>query len=397
MKQIFICEHFRNFEDEHVFNPCITHISGDVYLVGCRVIRKFATTDAVVVSPQVKSFTDTRRYTWDITHPWFGSIDSSTWWKAPKGSFDATRVLVARLGRDGTFIKQRQIAPIELRGVDARVINVSDESATRFMFTFNVWIPNQEKHKCGSTVAAIAYQTVRFENARLIVEQTEPIILCPTISECVEKNWAFWATKIENLWHISFQYNFNPHHVIVSYKTDNIVKNHCNNLVTIQHNPNPFFVNLCKFFGKAGDFEISLSTPPILLAAPFLFMGVGHVKTKWQNVLKQPRNHANKLQNFLAQNSTQIRHPILVYMMFFYLFNTATAKIMSMSHFFTVQGSQLVFPCGLTKNNTRFVVSCGNLDSEAFLLQLDSDEINQLLSDIDIDVPDFDKLNFVSI
>ena len=400
MRQVFICELFRKFADEHVFNPCIAHIERDLYIVGCRVVRKFATLpEPVRVSDAIKSLTDTRRYTWDVTHPWFGSINSSTWWKAPAQSTDVTRVGVVKIARDGTCKLLRHVHLVDLVGVDARVINVSEPPTTRFMFTFNVWVPAEggAAAKCGSTVAAIAYTTVRFENSTLIVEQPQPTILCPTISECVEKNWAFWATRKSSTWHISFQYNFSPHHVVVSYETDDIVNNHCNSVVTLRHDPAPFFADMCAFFGRRGDFEISLSTPPLQLAEPLLYMGVGHIKCKWQNILKQPRAPNNQLQNFLHSTSGSIRHPILVYMMFFYLFNASTSRMLHMSNFFTVANSQLVFPCGLTQRADTFVVSCGNLDSAAFVLQLTWSEIDALLSNIDVTRPDYSKLSFVSI
>ena len=123
---------------------------------------------------------------------------------------------------------------------------------------------------------------------------------------------------------------------------------------------NDIFDNIDTYKNKI---HISVTTPAISFN-DIEYIGVGHIKYRYENNLGDIRN--TKLSNFTLQMTLENKkfHPMYVYLMFFYTFNPTNGVVTKISNMFLPQSDYvLCFPSGICKTpNNSFLISYGDSD-----------------------------------
>lgn len=352
-------------ENENVilFNPSIAHFKNNLYLC---LYRKF------VRFPELKQKNNDYDYSvidkLNINHPWMGGPNSSFWWKSYYG-FDKSGMAILSIDDNNvvtiTNIKlnifeiingiKTSISSNPIKGVDARLLHLGNGF---FVASYNTFLGNRsdislKEGDCGNWCGLISSRIIEINDAELIFHPE--VVLCPEKSNRVEKNWSFWIHNNR----LRLSYGLENGHEIFDLKLNQNNTISCSGITT--NKSISFFNNFKKYYRN--KIHISVTTPAI----PFNdieYIGVGHIKYKYENNLRDIIN--TKLSNFTLQMTLENKkfHPIYVYLMFFYTFNPENGNVKKISNMFLPQSEYvLCFPSGITKTPyNNFLISYGDSD-----------------------------------
>ena len=142
-------------------------------------------------------------------------------------------------------------------------------------------------------------------------------------------------------------------------------------------NKNSFFQKFIKRYEPLGIF-ISVTTPAIKFYKNS-YIGVGHIKYKYNDVENIQNIKGSPLEKFTSNMKKQNKqfHPIYVYLMFFYIFDSRTLSLQKISYMFLPYSSTvLCFPSGITqKPNKQFLITYGDADSSSNFFTISSKNI----------------------
>ena len=234
------------------------------------------------------------------------------------------------------------------------------------------------------------------------LKKTKGKLLCPEKSNSVEKNWSMWMTADDSL---KMSYGLSPVHEIFSLKIKNN-KIKCNNIKKIRGKVD-FFRELELYYNN--NVMISLTSPALLENGKFI--GVGHLKYKYRSIDYERKNgqiiltsnsysnidnkflvkltHKNtnlvKFHNKMVKDGKKF-HPLLVYMMFIYEFeSTPPYDITRVSPMFIPESDYtLCFPTNLTYSHQlkEYIISYGDHDTACNMMVMTPDEIQDALEPI---------------
>jgi hypothetical protein len=251
-----------------------------------------------------------------------------------------------------------------------------------------------KNNKCSKWCGLIAMKKIDLiENGMndYSIKMSNESIVCPNISNQVEKNWSFW--ELQNKLH--FSYSLSPRHMVVSLNNPNS----CSFNSIVGDNKN-FFERFEQYYQQNSGHQvifICLSTPSIPLPESNRYIGVGHIKYKIDTIPFIPKeSNLYKFHTNLSKKPINF-HPVYVYMMFFYEFDPYTYEFTRVSDFFFPHIDEwgLVFPSGITSthNENTLLVSYGDHDSECKLFTISVQKLNSMLYNINYIEPS--KLNFL--
>lgn len=351
-------------DNVYAFNPSIAHYRDGLYLC---VFRGFVRYKQIHQKGANHDYTG-NPFT-DPNHPWLGGLDATQlWWKHTFGD-DSTRFAMLRI-KDGKTELAKDYSggglksasgtalPNTMEGNDARLLQLSGDL---FLMSYNVWVTDdgiiiKNGRTCGDWCGLIGTRTVTVGDGGHTLTLGDEKILCPGMSNQVEKNWSFWMKGKA----IYFSYGLFPGHDIVRvYLKDGVVD--CGEKVV--NSVSTFFKTFRDYYNDG--VAISVTTPAIRIRGGFL--GVGHIKFAHKDLDdKFPRG--SPLYEFAHRmwDSKKTFHPQFVYMMFLYMFDADNGNLKSISPMFLPPSkTALCFPSGLslTSNMASIIVSYGNGDT----------------------------------
>jgi hypothetical protein len=375
-------------ENTYLFNPSLAHYKDNLYLC---LYRKF------VRFPELKQKGDDYDYSvfdkLNINHPWLGGPNSSFWWKSYYG-FDKSGIAILSIDDNNNVnITNLQLNIFEIingiktsinsnpiKGVDARLLHLGNGF---FVSSYNTFLGNRsdislKEGDCGNWCGLISTRIIEIKNDELIFHPE--VVLCPEKSNRVEKNWSFWLHNKK----LSLSYGLENGHEIFQL---NLYPNKTIGCTGITKNKSIIFFNKFKKYYK-NKIHISVTTPAISFN-DIEYIGVGHIKYKYENNLGDIQN--TKLSNFTLQMTLENKkfHPIYVYLMFFYTFNPVDGGVTKISNMFLPQSDYvLCFPSGISKTpNNSFLISYGDSDVKCRFFKTSYVEIVDSLYDINNIIP----------
>ena len=372
-----------------LFNPSIVYWKDNLYLLSYRrFFRSLDYYNHYLIDPYNNS-----------NHPWYGGPESKTWWKANKGSDDTGLLLLEIIGMNVNVVKNfvNDIGYIE--GADARLLKLNTDKNS-FVISYNVWLNNRpdlmlKNDKCNKWCGLIAMKKIELTQSGsndYSIKMSNESIVCPNISNQVEKNWSFWDFQNK----LYFSYSISPRHMVVQLKD---VKS-CS-LKTIQGDSKiNFFERFEQYYQQNSGHQVvftCLSTPAIPLYNSNRYIGVGHIKYKIDTIPFIPKDsNLYVFHNYLIRRGISF-HPVYAYMMFFYEFDPYTYELTRVSDLFFPELDKwgLVFPSGLTSthNENTLLVSYGDHDTECKLFTITIQKLNSMLYNINSIEPS--SLNFI--
>lgn len=390
-----ISNQLRHRSDEFVFNSSILRIYDNYFIVSARTFKRFV--EHVENPAKFETLPGAAAPMWNITHPWFSGQKPGFW---QSFNYDKSKVFIFKFDYSWKFVQDLDCTPID-NSQDLRIVRLPqiDSKKTRILFIFNKMLSKDDPtfgnpQKCNplqwwghhilwSHEAEIDYSTPGVFKMVWHQQGAKPMMLAK--STCTEKNWGAWVTNdpTTTTETIHFSYSLVPKHLIYSFDAKNGDWSGTNVNPTEISSDIPILNNLCQIYGKE-RFFISLSTPAVELdqntrtmpaSKQVQRMGVGHIKFKWREFDTQL-----SIGKFIASFPNDvIKHPYFFYMAFVFIFNPQTAQITHMTHFFTLPDVTLFFPSGLEKlDNNNFVISGGVNDSQCVLVQMTSEQLENL-------------------
>lgn len=368
-----------------IFNPSIVYWKDNLYLM-CyrRFFRSLDYYNHSLIDPYHNS-----------NHPWYGGPDSKTWWKSGKGGDDTGLLLIEIIGSNIKIVKNFVNDISYIQGADARLLKLNSEKNS-FIITYNVWLNNRpdlmlKNDRCSKWCGLIAMKKIELNPNDYSIKMSNESIVCPNISNQVEKNWSFWDLQNK----LYFSYNLSPRHMVVSLKN----ANSCSFNSIVGDNKN-FFERFEQYYQQNSGHQVTficLSTPAIPFPNSNRYIGVGHIKYKIDTIPFIPKeSNLYKFHTNLVKKPINF-HSVYVYMMFFYEFDPFTYELTRVSDFFFPHIDEwgLVFPSGLTSthNENTILVSYGDHDSECKLFTISIQNLNSMLYNINYMEPNL--LNFL--
>lgn len=371
----------------YTFNPSIAHWKDNLYLC---LYRKF------IRYPQLYQKSINYDYSLnpetDPNHPWLGGNNSISWWQSTYGE-DTTGICLLRIQNDNVeLVKQynrgegiysqvngkniaiQQGTPL-IQGVDARLLSIGNN---KFVCSYNTFISNRPDIKikndkdCSNWCGLLSSRILQInENGEILLYPE--VLLCPEISNTVEKNWSFWQINGE----LQFSYGLYPAHNIYQLAINNNIIGCTGATVALQW---PFLQLFKKFYQD--KIHISVTTP----AVPFesYFLGIGHIKYDYKNLNGL---EGTALYNFTEKmkNAGKRFHPMFIYLMFFYVFDTNGNPVAISYMFLPTSDTALCFPSGLTlTQDGNFLVSYGDGDVKCKYFTTTKEIINKMLYNISL-------------
>lgn len=372
--------------NEVIFNPSISHWKDNLYLCTFRVFSRYPTVDSRKYSKNPLT---------NPNHPWLGSIEAwPLWWNSVYG-YDKTRIVLLKIDEKLNVTFEKDYG--DVNGVDGRLLKIDYD---KFIFMYNEWLETNIHIKSNKTCkdGCMLLGTRIFYLVDGELKKSTGKLLCPEKSNTIEKNWSMWVNKDESL---KISYGLSPVHEIFSMK----IKNNsitCEDIKNIRGTVD-FFNKLESYYNN--NVIISLTSPALLENGKFI--GVGHLKYKYRNItyeevntnsnnylnsgnkftVKLTHNNSNliKFHNNMVKNGKKF-HPLLVYMMFIYEFeSTHPYDITRVSPMFIPKSDYtLCFPTNLTYSHKleRYIISYGDHDTACNMLVMTSKEINDSLEPI---------------
>jgi hypothetical protein len=316
MKSINITETLQSAIDTEsfIFNPSITLLAGNVYLISFR---------SVVNNPGKPVDKTDHHFLTNKQHPWYAK------WKA---GHDTTYIVPVTITDKVRVIKHNEW-PLNIPGQDARVYTFSrSNTEVGVLVTFNRAFDRRPDMliKGGDTCKEYCYI---IDWGYLVVDiltlnykyLSGDAPLCLNISNPVEKNWSLWQYRKDRLVHVMLSYALTPQHSAYTFKLtgvsgDNIfsTSNCIMNTERPKASSTTFLRNLELHYP---GLHVSLSTPAYQIDET-TFQAVGHIKCKRESLTVLPNS---KLAKF-AKKPTKYLHPIFIYFIFIYRFKIAPAK-----------------------------------------------------------------------
>lgn len=372
-------------DNVYAFNPTIAHYKDDLYICAFRGFVRY---------PNLHQVGDSYNYSKDPysdpNHPWLGGDASSVWWKKSYGD-DTTRFCIlhitmqevqsiVRLEKSyenggATYWDGSSMVDGKMHGNDARILRVSETDPV-YLLSYNVWVTDKgtiirDGKNCTDSCGLIATRVITIaEDMSLVVGDEK--ILCPSMSNRVEKNWSFW---IHNQ-NIFFSYGLYPVHDVVSVKIkDNIVN--CGKNVGAADAV--FFQKFTEYYNN--KVYVSVTTPAIKINK--VYIGIGHIKFKYKNAeTEYPANsYLVKFVNDMKK-SGKIFHPMYVYLMFFYAFSSKDATVLGVSPMFLPSSNTvLCFPSGFCrmKDPDMYLISYGDADTSCSCFTISEKQLDSIL------------------
>jgi hypothetical protein len=396
---------------EMKFNPTISLIEGvnipgvDLFLC---IVRKFSR-----MSGQNASY----NLNWPIDHPWAGGEGSKTWWNtAPKfsGGYDLSEMYILEVfkpttSNDKIRVKTHLISNGEIDGTDCRIIQARQaEPGTPdlgdYILTYNGnWVNNIKikNGDCSQWCMLIKAEILRLsfdvDKGYYIIgrkSNQDSQFLCPEISNKMEKNWSVWFYDDR----MYFSYGLYPAHDIYELRktSDSVLT--CGakrSIVTPLINGwHDLYNSTLQDF-----FHISVTTPAIFIPEIKMFVGIGHVKFRYNKYYTAKTNPFPNtgLSAFLEADRNNILHtsplvhPVYIYFMYLYAFvpktyENGTVDIINfkMSDAFIPYSDEknyLVFPSGITRDSKNDVLlAYGELDESSKVIGMSVNELAKMLS-----------------
>jgi len=361
---------------EILFNPALVHWKKDLYICSYRVFIRGDNDNDISSSSKYNPFTDPN-------HPWFGGEGSKFYWNSLNG-YDNTRFVLLRIR--GTHVKLVYSYSLNMPGQDIRLFKLDEN---RIIATGNIIIQNVKLKTVDCTSDDKCYvifsRILTIENSREI-NVSKGIILCPEISEQVEKNWSLWKDN-DNIF---LSYGVTPRHEVFRLTLhENELT--CSSIKKIQ-GENPFFSNFIRYYNNI--VFVSLSTPA-LKRTNGMYVAFGHVKYKYKQIDKiDPNSNLAKFNNTIVENSSFL-HDRYIYLMYIYEFSSeypyTITRISNM--FIPDKKYTLVFANNLTRmsDNYTYILSYGGHDMDCRLLYMNEHEIEDAL----MTITDPQKLQFL--
>jgi hypothetical protein len=382
----------------HCFNPSIAHWKGDLYLCCYRAFVRYPNQRKIKekLDPEV-----------DPNHPWLGGDQSVTWWNTVVGG-DGTGFFIMQISQPSYHVKNvkklndgKSIFSIsssssttatpplqtnwtKLKGVDARLLHLNGDY---FLLSYNIPIYSDEikikEHQtCSSGCFMIATRLIRLNSKTGELGVFQENIMCPSISNKIEKNWSFWVLQNQ----LFFSYGLAPKHQIyfanLNFENGIIT---CSNFKEEENN-NGYFGELEKFYNLTEEnkfLHVSVTTPAIVRRKKHSYIGVGHIKFKNKDQDALNLFQDTPLGKFYFSHPNLKHHPIYDYFMFLYEFDPITAQILSVSDAFLPEDTSfaLSFPSGLeyAPSNGNLIISFGDHDSMCKLLIISELALNKML------------------
>ncbi len=230
----------------HCFNPSIAHWRGNLFLCCYRAFVRYPNQQKTkqILDPEL-----------DPNHPWLGGDQSVTWWNTVLGG-DGTGFCILQIDpppsfsvknvkrlNDGESIFDLSFSNnsssnnsssnssssnsfsnysslnysktnwTKLNGVDARLLHLKDDF---FLLSYNTNVYSNQVHikqgiNCVSGCFMIATRLIRLNTKTGELGIFRENIICPSISNPVEKNWSFFFSNDNKLF---FSYGLAPSHQV---------------------------------------------------------------------------------------------------------------------------------------------------------------------------------------
>jgi len=383
-------------ENSYTFNPSIALWKDNMYLCCYRNFIRYET-----VNNKNYNFNPLL----DPNHPWLGGEKAFTFWNTVDGSdgtgffimeYNDSQILNVKSLNDGNSIYEaiyndktkdfviNKTNYVKLNAVDSRLVHLQNDY---FLLTYNKYIKNRnlklKNITCEDGCFIIAARILKLENNGNLILYKENI-LCPNISNKIEKNWSFWTYSPGKLF---FSYGISSKHNIYAAsifpETGDVG---CFPIPIVENIG--YYGELEKFYNSFFEEKnflfISVSTPSILNNNGKL-IGVGHVKYK-NNANMIQKTKGTPLEKFYNQTRNFKRHPVYDYLMFIYEFDKETAAITRITDMFLPKNTDYIlsFPSGLSYNSNNTIISYGDHDSLCKLLVIKNDFIESILKPVQI-------------
>lgn len=357
-------------DNDVLLNPSVCHWKHNLFICTYRVFTRNNS------SPYTSIYNNPN-------HPWLGGEGSHSYWNS-EGGYDHTRICLLEITDDSvSFVKYYGY----IQGQDIRVYKVDDN---RFAITGNTVINNDSNVNLSSTNCEkgcyLIFVRILTMLSKKKINISQGIILCPEVSNKIEKNWSIWKNP-QGQFLVS--YGVSPSHEVFTLQLQNNLLQ-CTAISKI-HGNNRFFEKLIKFYNNI--IFISLSTPA-LRRKNGNYIAFGHVKYKYKNIDKI--NPSTNLFKFNKKIKNKNLHPTFVYLMFLYEFSSQYPySITRISNMFIPESEfSLVFATNLTRNTKgTYILSYGEHDSECWLLYMTEKEVEDAL----ITITDPQDLQFLLI
>lgn len=368
-----------------IFNPSVCHWKDNFFICIYREFVRYSglDTEKFMKNPLTNP-----------NHPWLGSDQAwPLYWQSMYGH-DKSRVVLLSINDNLDVKLVRDYGCIN--GVDGRLFSINKN---RFICTYNTQGKNvilKDDKDCKNRYCdLIGVRIIELKNG--MCYKGKETILCPSISNEIEKNWSLWKTPSGKL---KFSYGLVPRHDIYSLKINkDQVK--CSGIKKISGS-NDFFERLKKYYKNIA--YISLSTPA-LLQSNGKYLAVGHLKYKYRKIEDKytPKGSVIPVQKTSHDFNLKVKdknsplvlfhkrmikenkgfHPIFVYLMFLYEFNSIYPyDITRVSPMFIPSSNYtLSFPTNLTFSPKlgSYIISYGDHDSLCNMLVMTEKEVEQSL------------------
>jgi len=375
--------------DTYIFNPSVARWKDDLYLCAYRIFtRHKQTSKRDIVHPK-----------FDPNHPW----KSDQWWR---GGTDGTKFALLKISSKTGFQLESDLTANTFSIDDNRLINLFSRVDARllhvenniFVLSYNAGSPRgMSLNACVITLD---------ENTKRLTLHPDSVV-CPRISNPVEKNWSFWlrtpagTPRLAKEPELFFSYGISPKHTV--YKA--LVRD--SKIVCDESPP------LAEKIGYFGLLEkcYNLSLPKnerfvfISVTTPALqrkgianrYLAVGHLKVRWKHLKKLPPTSALAVfyKEYLPSHESALgfysRHAEYDYFMFIYEFDGITMEVTRITNFFVVSGEPrfiLSFPSGIEyyADTTNVMIFFGDHDSASKMIIMTNENLEANLS-----APVFDK------
>jgi len=328
---------------------------------------------------------------YEPNHPWLGGIGSKTWWNTVYG-YDETGFVILEIGDQirnvkslgkGNFYLQdanNQPVPSDLKsltGVDARLLHLYGDY---FLFSYNKYIVegSVKDQTCEKGCFLICARILRLDNRGNLSVGKENV-LCPQISNSVEKNWSFWGYNDR----VFFSYGLAPKHSFYVLQIDMTRGD-----IVCSPYPNQeaegYYGYFEEKYNNNGKFlHISLTTPALRYNRD-RYIGIGHVKyandQKYIDLVQ-----TSPLANFFTRMKNFKRHPALDYLMFIYEFDPRSGEVLRITDMFLPEDTDYVlgFPSGLEyAPDGDVMISYGDHDSFCKIVKIKREIVERMLKPV---------------
>ena len=393
-----------------IFNPSITWVHGDTFLICARAIRRskeLRARDAEGQEMPIDRANPDPRY--NPQHPWLGGPNTPTWWQ---GQEDTSLLFVARMKSDGSIQVEQfwgELGPrsckdeddfCDVRGlkvspiIDARLFRkgiVMKQDGTLdhvdFFVTGNDFIGRDNDFGRDRFPAMRWGLLTMYGNGRIRVRMSDYQFLCDNkVHGRSEKNWNFFnyispSTGVE--WNV-ISYKIAPQFEMLGFRNSDssfTKPQRCEWLHVETMQFQDVFGEFTKNYTSGGKeiAAISLSTPSYpypTVEGKQRYISVGHVKIDYKMLFARKTKDDPLYETIMNDFKESHVHPIFIYYGYMYTFTVTeesnsklTVEIRTVSPLFMVDGYEkraLCFPSGLALTDGQVVaISYGEADIKA--------------------------------